>query len=202
MLHLVKKDFFIHKNIILAMLAVMIIYMLIDISPIFLGLLFAFTMSLHIFSSDEKIHTQVLLTSLPVTRKEIVSAKYIAAFLYNAIIIALLIAGSFIIDRNQPDWVLIGFVTITSLLIVAIVYPVCYKFESKYLMITFAIGFALYLLAANLFIEDLNLFLGEMITKAMDFMQGERLLLICLIALVLYIVSWSVSVKIYEKKVF
>lgn len=202
MLQLVKKDFFIHKKIILAMLAVLIVYMLIEIPPIFLGVLFAFTMSLHIFSSDEKPHTKVLLSSLPFTRKEIVSAKYIAALLYTLVIVVILVAGTIIINQQQPDWTLISFVVVSSLCIVTIAYPVCYQFESKYLMFVFVIGFAIYLLVGNLFVKNLHEYINQFIVDAMNFMQGENLWLVCLVALILYIASWFVSVKIYERKEF
>lgn len=202
MLQLVKKDFFIHKKIILAMLAVLVIYMLIEVPPIFLGLLFAFTMALHIFSSDEKPHTKMLLSSLPFTRKEIVSAKYIAAFLYILVIIAILVVGSFVINQQQPDWSLISFVIVSSLCVVTIAYPVCYQFESKYLMFIFVIGFAIYLLLTNLFIENLHDYINKFVLKAMDFLEGNNLWFVCLAALTLYIISWYISVKIYERKEF
>lgn len=202
MLQLVKKDFLIHKNILLGMLAAMIVYMISDVSPIFLGLLFAFTMTMHIFSSDEKRTAQVLLSSLPLTRKEIVSSKYIAAFLYIAIIMGILIAGSFIIQQEQPNWTHLGLVAMASLIIVAFIYPFSYKFASKYLLITFVIGFALYMLAINLLITDLNQLVYDFLLKLRFLMEARVMIFTFITVFILYCVSWLLSIKIYEKKVF
>jgi len=202
LLQLVKKDFLIHKNILLGMLAAMIVYMISDVSPIFLGLLFAFTMTMHIFSSDEKRTAQVLLSSLPLTRKEIVSSKYIAAFLYIAIIMGILIAGSFIIQQEQPNWTHLGLVAMASLIIVAFIYPFSYKFASKYLLITFVIGFALYMLAINLLITDLNQLVYDFLLKLRFLMEARVMIFTFITVFILYCVSWLLSIKIYEKKVF
>ncbi|MGE7022191.1 ABC-2 transporter permease [Solibacillus cecembensis] len=202
MLQLVKKDFVIHKIILLGMLAGLIIYMVLDVSAIFLGLLFSFTMTLQIFSSDEKRTAQILLSSLPLTRREIVSSKYIAAFLYIAIIICILIAGSFIVHQEQPNWIHLGLVAVASLVVVAFMYPFSYKFASKYLLITFVIGFAVYFLAMKLFIHDLNDQFRAIILKVTPLMESQAMFFALIAALVLYGVSWILSVKIYEQKVF
>ena len=184
------------------MLAAMIVYMISDVPPIFLGLLFAFTMTMHIFSSDEKRTAQVLLSSLPLTRKEIVSSKYIAAFLYIAIIMGILIAGSFIIQQEQPNWTHLGLVAMASLIIVAFIYPFSYKFASKYLLITFVIGFALYMLAINLLITDLNQLVYDFLLKLRFLMEARVMIFTFITVFILYCVSWLLSIKIYEKKVF
>lgn len=202
MLQLVKKDFLIHKNILLAMLAGMIIYMVMDVPPIFLGLIFAFTMTMQIFSSDEKRNAQVLLCSLPLTRKEIVSSKYIAAFIYIVIITSILIAGSFIIHQEQPNWIHIGLVVIASLFVVAFMYPFSYKFTSKYLLFTFIFGFGLYLLAIKLFILNINDLLRAFISKLTALMEVQVMVVALITVSVIYCASWLLSIKIYGKKVF
>lgn len=202
MLKLVKKDFLVHKNILLGMLAGLILYMLVDVPPIFLGLLFAFTMTMQIFSSDEKRTAQMLLCSLPLTRKEIVSSKYISAALFIVIIMGILIAGSFIIYQEQPNWIHLGLVAIASLIVVAIMYPFSYKFESKYLLVTFFIGFAVYLLAAKFFVSDINDQLGIFVSKLTSVLEVKVMMFTLITVIILYGVSWLISIKIYEKKVF
>lgn len=202
MLKLVKKDFLVHKNILLGMLAGLILYMLVDVPPIFLGLLFAFTMTMQIFSSDEKRTAQMLLCSLPLTRKEIVSSKYISAALFIVIIMGILIAGSFIIYQEQPNWIHLGLVAIASLIVVAIMYPFSYKFESKYLLVTFFIGFAVYLLAAKFFVPDINDQLGVFVSKLTSVLEVKVMMFTLITVIILYGVSWLISIKIYEKKVF
>ena len=75
-------------------------------------------------------------------------------------------------------------------------------FESKNLMFIFVISFAIYLLLTNLFIPNLYDYIDKFVLKALNFMEGNNLWLVCLAALILYILSWFVSVKIYERKEF
>ena len=202
MLQLVKKDFVIHKTMLCVMLAALILYIIADASTIILGILFSFAMTMHIFAPDEKRSVQILLSSLPVTRKEIVSSKYIAAFLYISFVVFGLIAGNFIIHQEQPNWTHLSFIMVVSLLSVAIFYPICYKFTSKFLMIICVVGFVIYLLVVNVFIHDFNDQFRAIVSKIMTLMESQTIVFALITALILYSISWLVSIKIYEKKVF
>lgn len=52
------------------------------------------------------------------------------------------------------------------------------------------------------FIEDLHVYVGEFVNKAMTFMQGGKLGIVCGVAFALYFISWILSVNIYERKEF
>lgn len=200
MWHLIKKDFFIHKNIFIILLIALIIYMLGKFSPLWVGIIYVLAITMQIFSVDEKRTAQMFLSSLPVTRKEIVSSKYIGAVLYIIIIITLLIVGNLIINQSSPNWTHVGLLAIVSLVMVAIMYPISYKFSSKYLAITFIVGLGLYFFIMSFFIPNMNDQVRAIVTKLTALMEVREMLIALMIVILIYGVSWILSIKIYEKK--
>lgn len=202
MWQLIKKDIFIHKNILLGLLAAFLVYLVVGVPTIFLGIVFACVMTWQIFSSDEKRTAQVLLSSLPLTRKQIVGSKYMTALLYISILIILLIVGNIVIQQQQPNGVHLGFVAVVSLLFVAVIYPFSYKFTSKFLWFASVISLGLYLLVLNFFVPNLHDQIRSFVAKLSTLMAPELMFLTCLAAFALYGLSLFVSIKINEKKVF
>ncbi|RCK09630.1 hypothetical protein DT075_35620 [Bacillus licheniformis] len=62
------------------------VYLMLDISPIWVGVVFSIVISMYAFSIDEKSSIHMLLNSLPYTRKEIVSSKYIVVVLFTSMV--------------------------------------------------------------------------------------------------------------------
>jgi len=184
------------------MLVALIFYMFAGFSPLYVGLIFVLAITTQIFSIDEKSTAQVLLSSLPLTRKEIVSSKYISAVIYIVMITGLLNIGNYFIHQELPNWSYVGLIVIISLMLVSLIYPFSYKFSSKYLMITFISGFAIYFFVMNLFIPNINDQLRALISEIIAVMEVELMLITLMIGIVLYGFSWILSIKIYEKKAF
>lgn len=199
---LVKKDFIIHKNVLVVMFAALMAYMVVDVPIIFLGLIFSWTMTMQIFSSDEKRQAKMLLSSLPFTRKEIVSSKYISAILYVLLVVVTMSAGSLVIHQELLNLLHLAFVVIVSLFLVALMYPFSYKFASKYLLIAFFVGFAFYFLTVKLFVPNLNDQILNAFAKIAAGGEPIYLLYAMIILVIVYSTSWLLSIKIYEKKVF
>ena len=202
MYQLVKKDLIIHKKMLMGMFLVLLIYMYIDIPIIFLGLLFSMTLTLNLFSTDEKRHAQMLLSSLPFTRKEIVSSKYISAILFILLIVLAITGGSLLFQQVLPNGFHLLMIAIGSLFVVSFMYPVAYKFTSKYVNITFFTCFGLYLAIIMFFIPNLNDQIRETFTKIMSLGESQLILYAGLTLVITYILSWLLSIRIYEKKVF
>ena len=142
----------------------------------------------------------MLLSSLPVTRKEIVSSKYIFAFLYIVILISLLIVGSYVIQQQQPNWIHLGLVASMSLGFVSVIYPFSYKFSSKYLSFAGMLGLGLYLLTLKFLVPNLHDQIRAFVAKVTVFMEPQSMFFTFLMATVLYGISLFLSVKIYERK--
>ncbi|WP_339215990.1 ABC-2 transporter permease [Solibacillus sp. FSL W8-0372] len=202
MYQLVKKDLIIHKKMLMGMFLVLLAYMYVDVQIIFIGLIFSWTFALNIFSTDEKRPAQMLLSSLPFTRKEIVSSKYISAILFILLIILMITGGSLLFQQALPNGLHLLMIAIGSLFIVAFIYPVSYKFASRYLNIAFFVCLAIYLVIVKFFIHNLNDRIRETFAKIMNLGESQLILYTGVILVITYSLSWLLSIRIFEKKVF
>ena len=201
MLQLVKKDFYIHKMLWLLAILVIGIYILSQVSPLFIGIIFCMTMPIQLLSTDEKKAAQLFLNSLPFTRKDIVNSKYMTALLFITSIIVTISVLQFLINQKLPNYYDLLMIAIISLTVVAIFYPFAYRFSTKYFTFLFAGIFAIYLLTIRLFIPNLN----DQIRNISGQLVNENYIILYMYllfgAIVLYALSWLLSVRIYSKKV-
>lgn len=201
MLQLVKKDFYIHKMMWLLSILVMGIYTFLVASPLFIGIIFCITMTNQLFAIDEKKESHLLLNSLPFTRKDIVSSKYITALLYIVSIIATISVLNVLLNQKLPNHAQLLMLAIVSLAVVAIFYPFSYRFGTKYFNFLFMGIIAIYFLSAQLFIPNIN----DQIRYISSQLLTENYIMLYMYLLfatiVLYALSWMLSIRIYSKKV-
>ncbi|MFU8692419.1 ABC-2 transporter permease [Rossellomorea sp. FS2] len=202
MLQLIRKDFMLHRNILVILLGVLIIYLVLGAPPIWVGLVFILVLSMSTFGNDEKTTINLFLNSLPFTRKEIVSSKYISVLIYTVAITILLFLGSLLIHGRIMEWQGIVFMTMLSLLSLSFMLPFAYRFASKYLMIASLVLFAAYFAVVNVFIPNLNDIIRESVGTLVSLESTAPYLIVCVAVLAIFALSWVLSIRIYEKKVF
>ncbi|MCH7321528.1 ABC-2 transporter permease [Solibacillus sp. MA9] len=202
MLQLIKKDFYIQKMVWLFMILAIAIYIFAQASSLFVGIIFGIVMTVNLFAIDEKKSAQLLLNSLPFTRKEIVSSKYIAAFLYIMCIIATISVLHVVVNQAIPNIYHLLMICIVSLLVVAIFYPFAYRFSSKYFTFLFVGIFAAYLFCLKLFVPNINDQIRELVGYLSSVSQPMIYAYILVATVIFYSMSWLLSIRIYSKKVF
>lgn len=184
----------------LVLLAILCVYLILDFSIIWVGILCSIVISMQSFTLDEKSTIHLLLNSLPYTRKEIVSSKYIVAVLLTLLIGTVTYVGNIIIHGEMTSWKELLFMVAVVMVILSFVYPFCYKFKSNYLMIA-AIGLiALYLLTVTFFIKDLHDRIRAFVNLFLTFNTSVAYLVIGILVIFLYIGSGVLSTRIYRKK--
>lgn len=184
------------------MILAIAVYTFVQVSPLFVGIVFGIVMAVNLFAIDEKKSAQLLLNSLPFTRKEIVSSKYIAAFLYIMCIIATISVLHLIVNQAIPNMYHLLMIGIMSLLAVAIFYPFAYRFSSKYFTFLFIGIFAAYLLCVRLFIPNINDQIRAFVGYLSSASQPMIFAYILVATVIFYSISWLLSIRIYSKKVF
>lgn len=202
MLQLIKKDFYIQKVVWPFMILAIGIYIFVQASSLFVGIIFGIVMTVNLFAIDEKKSAQLLLNSLPYTRKEIVSSKYIAAFLYIVCIIATISLVHLVVNQAIPNIYHLLMIVIVSLLVVAIFYPFAYRFSSKYFTFLSVGLLAAYLLCVRIFIPNINDQIREFVGYLSSVSQPAIYAYILMATVIFYSLSWLLSVRIYSKKVF
>lgn len=160
-------------------------------------------LSVSAFSYDEFAKWDSYALSLPVTRKEIVAARYLFATLLTGCgALAVLVLGtlSFIV-RSQTNFgamvISIASITALSFLLLSLLLPLCYKFGLEKGRIMLMI-FMMVLVFLGMSLPEFLANLPEMFALQ-SLLLPVIVLLLCAVALVL---SYSASVRIYEKKEF
>ena len=200
MLNLIRKDIILLKKTMLVLLAILCVYLLLDFSSIWVGILCSIVISMSAFTLDEKTSIHLLLNSLPYTRKEIVSSKYVVAVFFTILIAITTYIGTFIRHGEMLAWKEPLFIVGVVMAILSFVFPFCYKFKSHYLMMAGLGLVALYLLTITFVIQDLNDRMREFVKLLLTSNTTAAYVVIGASVILLYICSAVVSLRIYKQK--
>ena len=202
MFNLIRKDIIIHKFTFMILIPVLLVYLMMDISSVWLGFIISIAIIMTTFAADEKSSINKFLNALPYTRKEIVSSKYIGAIVYLLLVISVIVITNYLINQQLPDWKAFLIVTGLVMLLVSLIFPFSYKYSSKYLQFV-AIGlFILYLFVLKFVVPNLHDQIRMITARILQFSDTQIVAGIGVVICILYLGSWILSVKIYGKKVF
>ncbi|MEC1260333.1 ABC-2 transporter permease [Bacillus swezeyi] len=202
MFNLIRKDIVLQKNTLAALFLGLCVYLILDASPIWVGIAFSIAISMNAFSIDEKSSIHILLNSLPYTRKEIVSSKYIVVALFTFMVAASIFIGNIMIHGEFILWKEILLMVAIVIVAASFMLPFCYKFKSNYLLIASIVAFGVYLLAVNFVFHNLNDKMREFIHMLLTLQNTPLYLIVAISVITLYGCSWLLSVRIYRNKVF
>ncbi|MFJ8515623.1 ABC-2 transporter permease [Lysinibacillus xylanilyticus] len=204
MVNLIFKDILIQKKMILFYIATIILYLLINVSLVKIGFLYSLVFITMSFSYDEKDNANILLNSLPYTRKQIVSSRYIGSLIYTSLIIIITYLGNFFLNGKETLFLLKDILIIIGLVMVAMsfILPICYKFKTQSLMIASGTLLGIYLVTIKYLFPSLNDTLRELIQKFLTLQETQMYFVAILTIIILYVGSWLLSIRIYTRKVF
>ena len=202
MLKLVRKDILLQRKTLMFLLPFLLIYLFLGTPSVFIGVLFSIAVIMNAFSFDEKSTINILLNSLPYTRKEIVGSKYIGVFIFTFIAVFTIFIGNLIIHKEIMPWKSLLLVFGFTMVLISLMLPFSYKFRSNYLLIASLALFVIYMVVVNLFIKNLNDQIREFVQVLLTLQNYQLYLLIAFSIVALYIGSWLLSIRIYSKKVF
>ena len=212
MFNLIRKDIIIHKFTFMILIPVLLVYLMMDISSVWLGFIISIAIIMTTFAADEKSSINKFLNALPYTRKEIVSSKYISALVLTFIVVFGIFIGTFTMHKEIIDWKEMMLVISLVLIFVSFAFPFSYKFKSQYLMTGSAIIFVALMVIGNVIIPKVIPMLDDtmnleekvngLIQKILSLQDAQLYGLIAIVIVVLYACSWLLSIRIYSKKVF
>lgn len=204
MFNLIFKDILIQKKIFLFYIATLIIYLIIDVSSILIVVVYSLTFINMALSYDEKDNANILFNSLPYTRKEIVSSRYVGVLIFTSLFIMITYGGRFLLYGKEASFSWKAILLIMGLVMVAISFmlPVFYKFKRQYLVFFAGALVGIYLLMKNFLVPNLNNTLRELTRKFLTLQETQMYLVAIFTIAILYIGSWILSIRIYERKAF
>lgn len=209
MLGLVKKDLLMIKGNIRQVILFLVVFLIlafqenniIVIVPVFVSMMVFITT----FSYDEYNKWDAYAISLPVSRKNIVKAKYVASIILWAIalLVTVVITGIMgLFEQNINYFEMFGMIlgcVFSIVLLEAIMFPLIFKFGVEKGRIGLFVGvFAIAGLLGFIF-TGIDL---ENATGFIEIFNKYYYILIPLVSVILLVISYFVSKKIYLKKEF
>ena len=165
-------------------------------------------------SIEAKNHTEIIINSLPVLRSEIILTKYLATFVYTAIGLLLVALTGILINFGIPsyhlpylNWQNVVITLISVSLLVSIYYPLFYRFNNQVVIlflnvIVFQLIFFMPSFVNDYINEHINETLVQQLLQLNMHTPWALPLLGTTIALMLLIISYLFTVKIYTAKDF
>lgn len=160
---------------------------------------YTYLLSIIPFAYDISGKTRYIINSLPINRKETVIYKYLSTFIYFAITIVYAGVYLWIINALKIKFVdyfnlemIIKALPIT-IIFISIVFPAYFRFEPKIAQIFHMIVFIAFFIT----ITNISIVGEKSFVKYLRFLQGKN---IAFLAIVMYIISLLLSIKLYENR--
>lgn len=204
MFNLMKKDFLLQKRLLIVYVILLIFYLRADFNIVFSVVMISslFVMNSHYY--DEKDKANMLLNSLPYTKKEIVSSKYIEALLSAVIVILLFVIGQYVVDSSLVNFSFIQIIScfLGTMIFTAFYLPFFYKFTQQYILIGFSAVIVLVVISARPITEFVVSNFPETIQTLQEMATFQIYSMVTILVLIIYGFSWILSIKIYSNKAF
>ncbi|EFV79674.1 hypothetical protein HMPREF1013_00122 [Bacillus sp. 2_A_57_CT2] len=201
MFNLIRRDVILQKRQLLIFIPFILFFIIMGAQPTLIFLVASIFIPFNTYAYDEKAETNILLNSLPYTRREIIASRYLGALLY--MILSTGIASLALLAFNKPFSITdIAIGSGLFLLFAAFTFPLFHLFKSGYITTVVLISFLLLTYLSGPIVS----FINENLTVITDFIfsLSTQLLYMGAAAVILtfYAVSWGVTTVIYQRKAF
>ncbi|TRZ40587.1 ABC-2 transporter permease [Niallia circulans] len=201
MYNLIRKDIVMQKKTLWILLPIQLVYLSLNIGYVWIGFVFSIVIIMNAFSMDEKSSINTLLNSLPYTRKEMVSSKYIGVLVFTLIVVSGLFIGNLILNQELMAWKEIMLIISLVMIVASFILPFSYQFKSQYLLIASIVLFVIYMVVINMIFYNLNEVIINFVEKLLSLQTLSFYLMTSGSILILFACSWLLSIRIFKNKV-
>ena len=170
-------------------------------SPSFIFLMASLYISLNSYIYEEQVDANVLLNSLPYTRKEIVVAKYMGAIIYMVMAVAVTSVILYV-ARFPFTWQDIALAVGMFFIFSAVAFPLFYILKPGYIGAVMIIGLIVLASMGPIVFRFLSQYLPAISNFITQTPQPILYGLGAIISIILYVISWLTSHTVYQRKVF
>lgn len=153
---------------------------------------------------DERGKWDAYVGTLPVTRARLVSSKYLVGLCCSGIVLALLALVLLAANRYTPELrlFLLGITFCLSLVSPAFCLPFVFRFGTEKGRMAYYFSIGLFFAASYLVADSLGISAADTsaITSWNRAAAAPGLLAACLICAAAYIISWLLSIRVYQKR--
>ncbi|MEJ8777355.1 ABC-2 transporter permease [Pseudogracilibacillus sp. ICA-222130] len=201
MINLIKRDAIIQKNQLLIFIPFILFFVFMDTHPVIIFLVASIFIPFNAFAYDEQAETNILLNSLPYTRKEIIAARYLGALVYMLLSVALT-AITLLIFNKPFTMEQIGFGISMFVLFAACSFPLFNILKQGYISLVLLISFLFLVGIVPKWVDKLLPHIPTIINFITNLSNLVLYGSVLLFTLILYIVSWMLSTYLYQRKTF
>lgn len=200
-INLIKRNVIVQKWQIYIFIPFILFFVIGNVPPVLTFLVACTFIPFNALTYDERAKTDILLNSLPYTRKEIIASRYIGAAVYMVISLAI---TSGVLYIFQKPFTLTHIVIGAGLFLtfVALTLPIYVLVKQGNVTLFILIGF----IVSVWLIGPVVSFITNNFPGFVEFiisLSNSSLYLVGFIAVILlYILSWGISTLVYERKVF
>ncbi|WP_078578387.1 ABC-2 transporter permease [Salipaludibacillus agaradhaerens] len=199
MFNLVRRDVILQKRQLLIFIPFIMFFVIMESHPALTFLVASIFIPFNAFAYDEKAETNILLNSLPYTRKEIIASRYIGAIIYMVLAIGVASVALFV---SNTSYTITDIAIGLFLLFSAFTFPLFYIFKPGYIFYVVLVSF---LLLAGIG-PSVVIFLAENLTAMTDFINSLSIPVIytgaAVVVMFFYVASWRITTTIYQRKTF
>ncbi|HLR68497.1 MAG TPA: ABC-2 transporter permease [Virgibacillus sp.] len=201
MFNLIRRDVILQKKLLLTYFPFIAFFIIMDSHPALTFLVASIFVPFNSFFYDKQAETNILLNSLPYTRKEIIASRYLGAIVFMVLSIGVTSLALFVWNKSftTADIAIAGGL---FLIFVAFTFPLFYIFKSEHIFTVVLISF---ILLAGIG-PPIVMFLAEHLTAVTDFIVSLSIPALytgaAAVILTLYVVSWGITTIIYQRKAF
>ncbi|AUD15069.1 MULTISPECIES: ABC-2 transporter permease [unclassified Planococcus (in: firmicutes)] len=201
MFNLIRRDVILQKRQLLLFIPAILFFIIMGAPPILTILVASIFIPFNTYAYDEKVETNILLNSLPYTRREIIASRYLGAIVYMVLAIGITSLALFVF--NTPFTLTdISIGSGLFLLFAALTFPLFQILKPGYITTVILATFILLTFLAR----PIGLFIAEHLTGMIDFIVNLSVTTLytwaTLIIVGLYLTSWGITTLIYQRKAF
>lgn len=201
MFNLIKRDVIMQKKLLLTFIPFILFFVVADKHPAFIFLIASIFIPFNAFAYDGEVKTNLLLNTLPYTRKKIIASRYLGAVIYMVLSIGAASVTLIVADKTFT----INDILIASglfLIFAALTFPLFYIFKPNYIFFIVMISF---IILAGIG-PPVVMFLAKRLPTIIQFINSLTLPIlytsVTLIIMMVYALSWGITTVIYERKAF
>jgi ABC-2 type transport system permease protein len=201
MLNLIRRDLILQKKLILTFIPFIGFFIFMDSHPVLIFLVASIFIPFNASAYDEKTEVNILLNSLPYTRKEIIAARYVGALLFMMFSIGLSSLALYALNKpfTLTDVAIGGG---SFLVFAALTFPLFYLFKPGHITTVIIFGFV-FLTAFTPFILRVLAKHSPAIIEFISNLSNEMLYTgATLLILLIYSISWGFTTVVYQRKAF
>lgn len=201
MINLIKRDAIIQKYQLYIFIPFILFFVYMDTHPVIIFLVASIFIPFNAFAYDEKAETNILLNSLPYTRKEIIAARYLGALVYMLISVGLTAIALFIF--NKPFTIeQMGFGISLFVIFAACSFPLFNILKQGYISLVLLISFLFLVGIVPKWVDKLLPKIPAITSFITDLSSSVLYGSVVLLTLIMYIASWMLSTYLYQRKAF